>query len=807
MKSIINKAILSGVTLCSNEFPKGAFLRNSLRSAAVAVAILPLAVSAATYYVDAENGNDSADGSEGHPRKSLVKVMELVTPDNGDIVLAAPGAYSNETCTVGDYTYRVKIPAGTTLKAAGRRENTFIVGAADDDVGGSYGTAPYGCGPKSVRCGYLEANARIEGFTITGGRDSTETSSSAVNPGGLLGAAKATCFAYNCIFSNNVTKCRGAALGNVTSVGCYFANNRAGEGNADAFQMCDAYNCVFGPTVKYHAYFQCNFFNCTFLFKTARQGCKVYNSLILAQDNDGKNYYYNCLYTALHSSAVPDDKCRQVELSEVPYNPATYMPLPGSAAIDAGDDSYVKPTVETAYADYLGNSRVYGSSVDVGAVEKRASVDWYVDAVNGDDANDGDAPNRARRTLAAAMSIPRLEPGDIVNAAAGTYDEGEVYRNEGDNNHCGTNRVVVAAGVGLVATNAAVTFIKGHLDGTSSSIGSASVRCVFLEDGAWIENFTITNGFARGKWSGEGYGGGVCSVGGAAVGCRIIGCGAVSEGRLAYGGTYIRCYIEDSLSYSNKEVQYADAVVNCVVAKGVNVGNTPVVLNSSILGNVANSTLYNSYAYYDGGNSHFRNCRLYYAISGNGSDKDESTIDNIKTQPVLDSDYRPALDDDKYCDKGDRLLYDANFPSAWVRFKDRDFAGGQRIYNAAIDIGAGEADWRETYTAALGAKRTTVAEAGPGVTAGMMALDMADGDTLVLRVDLKATGNISMKIVTAGTATVTCGGQTAEKSGDVYIVRKVPQGLADVTIVATGSTAVVSDVAGESLSGFAVIVR
>lgn len=69
-----------------------------------------------TYYVDAENGCDvSGDGSKEKPMQSLVAVMGKVTENNGDIVYAAPGVYSNETCTVDGFNYRVHIPAGTTL--------------------------------------------------------------------------------------------------------------------------------------------------------------------------------------------------------------------------------------------------------------------------------------------------------------------------------------------------------------------------------------------------------------------------------------------------------------------------------------------------------------------------------------------------------------------------------------------------------------------------------------------------------------------------------------------------------------------
>lgn len=842
----------------------------------VLLVVSGLCLAGNTYYVDPVLGDDAASGDAAHPRQTLVGVMALVTPDNGDIVYAAPGFYTNKTVEVDGVSYRVSIPAGTTLLSMGTRENTFIVGAPDPEVGGTYGVAPYGCGQNAVRCGYLAANAKIDGFTITGGRDVTETQSTTPNPGGLLGVKDGGCLASDCIFSNNVTKCRGAALKNVTSVGCYFANNRAGEGNGDAFQMQNAYNCVFGPTARYHGYYMCEFYNCTFLYKTARTQCKVYNSLILEKDNHHAgqpNSYYNCFYTELDAEAVTNGTCRQIAKVDVPYDPVTYVPLPGSAAIDAGDNSYVKPSLDAPYDDYLGNPRVYNGTVDVGAVEARAFVvvadltgldltglvggvtqippgglhvtiarnyktalkvkgiringgdlfefegetsdrvwegdfadgedvsievvyvdanDWYVDAVHGDDANDGYTPYRARKTLKAAMALPHLKAGEIVHAAAGMYDEGEVYRNKGDNNLWGSNRVVVAAGVGLVATNVAVTFIKGRPHSETENLGTNSVRCVFLEEGAWVENFTITNGFARGKWGSDGYGGGICSVGGAAVGCRIVGCGAVGEGKLVYGGTLIRCFCGASLPGANKAVVAADAAVSSVFS-GASVHGVPVFLNSTSTGNVGTyTTAYNSYIYYDMNNLTLTNCRMYYGLN-EGSSADEKSVVNIKKLPNFDDDYRPARTDTLYCDTGSRELYDAMFPAAWVRFKDKDYAGGQRVYNAKIDIGAGEADWREVYTTALAANRTTVVVAGPGVTAGERSLNLEDGDTLVLRLEPKTSGEGSVTVVSEGDVTVTCDGQVAVRTDDVYTFR-AEQGLADVTISVTGGSAVVSNV-------------
>ena len=819
------------------------------------------------WYVD-PSGKNNATGAVDDPCKTLVEVMEKVTPDNGDIVYAAPGIYDKGEVVVGGIKYRVSIPVGTKLVSLGTRENTFLVGKADTAE-----NAVNGCGPGAVRCGYLAAGAEIHGFTITGGRDDLvnpiDDDKKLERPGGLLGADKNNCIAYSCVFSNLVTRCRGGALNNIISIGCYFADNSAGDNVADSFQTDDAYSCVFGPTKNYHVYYNCYLYNCTLLGNV--RNSYVYNSLILGGDS-GNNQYFNSFYVTKDGTTTVDDDCVQISKEDAPYDSRTFAPLPTSKVIDAGNSSYIKPDSESPYFDYLGNPRIYGNAIDIGAVESRTYVkavdteglditgldgeltmiplgglkvtitrnyktalkvkgiringgelfefegescdriwegefadgqnatievvyvdknDWYVDAVNGDDGNDGYTPYRARRTLKAAMELPHLRAGEIVHAAAGVYDEGEVWHQDSDSHFSGSNRVVVVSGVGLVSTNAELTVIKGSPHDDTTAIGSASVRCVFLKDGSWIENFTITNGFARGRWDPDGYGGGVCSVGGAVVGCRIVGCSSASLGKLVYGGTFICCYCEDSLSHGNHQFSNLDALINSVVGKGT-VRATSLVLNSNLNGNMAESTAYNSYVYYDAGQSRFYSSRLYYAAKETSS-TDDKTIANLKKEPSLDSEYRPSLNDERYCDAGDRNWYDTLFPERWARFKGRDYAGGQRIYNGKIDIGAGEADWRGVYTAALSARRTLVAEASSGVTAGEKALNLAAGDTLVLRFDTKGVeGAASLAVVSDGDVSVMCDGKAASKSGNVYTFVAGP-GIAEVTI-SVSSSAVISDV-------------
>lgn len=78
-----------------------------------------------TYYVDAVYGDDGNDGLRpgvGHARKTLAKVMELVTANQNDVVYAAPGRYVEGAVAVDTAVYRVSIPARTALIASGRAE-------------------------------------------------------------------------------------------------------------------------------------------------------------------------------------------------------------------------------------------------------------------------------------------------------------------------------------------------------------------------------------------------------------------------------------------------------------------------------------------------------------------------------------------------------------------------------------------------------------------------------------------------------------------------------------------------------------
>ena len=277
-------------------------------------------------------------------------------------------------------------------------------------------------------------------------------------------------------------------------------------------------------------------------------------------------------------------------------------------------------------------------------------------------------------------------------------------------------------------------------------------------------------------------------MGGAAIGCKIVGCTSASYGKLAYGGVLIRCFADDPIGHVNSQLYNIEALVDCVMATG-GIHYASAILNSTIHGHVYRSSVYNSYVYYNASRSHFYSSCLWYPNTAEESSNDAHTIDGIRKRPAFDANHRPALDDALYCDAGDRNWYDTLFPERWARFKGKDYSGGQRIYNGKIDIGAGEADWRGAYTEALSAKRTAVAEAGPDVTGGIASLNLGAGDAVVLRVEPAKRGFVSVKVVSEGDVSVTCGGEAAEKVGDEYRIF-VEAGLSDITVSATANAVV-----------------
>ena len=164
--------------------------------------------------------------------------MEVAT-SSGDVVIALPGTYANGLVGVSNDQYtRVTVPAGVTLKSKYGAKATIIMGkAADNPVEGCYG-----CGTGSpARCVNLNANSRLEGFTLTGGR--TVFGSVSNNYGAVAAPATAT-IAY-CIISNNAAY-RGGATSGGRFFGCSFFDNYAIDFARVSYHEATCfYNCFF----------------------------------------------------------------------------------------------------------------------------------------------------------------------------------------------------------------------------------------------------------------------------------------------------------------------------------------------------------------------------------------------------------------------------------------------------------------------------------------------------------------------------------------------------------------------------------
>ena len=175
--------------------------------------------------------------------------------------------------------------------------------------------------------------------------------------------------------------------------------------------------------------------------------------------------------------------------------------------------------------------------------------------------------------------------------------------------------------------------------------------------------------------------------------------------------------------------------------------NCPVVLNSTLTGQMRANThtiVANSYMQYAARAAFCTNCvftRVADTAMSDGATYDPETCRfEVALASNLDENYRPSSPTSPLVDFGDKELYDKYFPAAWVQFKDKDFVGGQRIYNAQIDVGCGEYDFRGDFAGYLGTK-VSIPAMGPNVTTNAARnIVVPEGETIDLAMPPKASG-------------------------------------------------------------------
>ncbi len=340
-------------------------------------------------YVDCSTSDSINDGSAEHPYKTIRAAT--LSAVSGDVIHVAEGTYgasegAEKIATAAKSLCRVIIPEDVMIVASGRRERTFIVGAPAPDESSN----EHGNGPGAIRCVHASDGAVLRGFTLTGGHTETNYVSNAIldSYGAAFRAANPGCATIeDCIISNNFTHVGTLTYANVKR--CRIIGNFGGSGLDSNFGFvagatCSYIGCiidgntganVFGAPTRIES--------CT----TGKNNKKynggaaavtwgtaqlILNSMFLGSGDSysGTLYATNCIFAKTIAS-LPHGRNCLVGKSDAEINvDADYRPLPGSVAIDFGDNSLMSQGIVDE--DIYGTPRVLNCNVDAGAAE----YDW-----------------------------------------------------------------------------------------------------------------------------------------------------------------------------------------------------------------------------------------------------------------------------------------------------------------------------------------------------------------------------------------------------------------------------------------------
>ena len=352
-----------------------------------------------TWYVDASAGSDANSGGTLSTAKQTIRAA-TTNAVAGDVVLVAPGTYGenegsqlhqthiNRDVTTPDVSIgaRVLVPSNVTVRSISGPERTVILGGA-----ATTGADEWKRGVDAVRCAtLLGTGARLEGFTLTGGRTSNGANSHDDNiAAGVLSASGG--YVCDCIISNNVATRSGAAFRvalvdcrvfdnkatTQASIGressyyrCLFDHNRGGEQAIQWFSTINA--CTFGPDntdmsgATQHVIAYRN-----------GSGSEVVNSIVLGSALARNNEPYairNCVFMTGRvpsATSLPLTDCIVTNAEMVAFD-ENYRPVVGSnVAIDHGDATRIASLINDGL-DLSGFQRVMNGAMDIGALE----ADW-----------------------------------------------------------------------------------------------------------------------------------------------------------------------------------------------------------------------------------------------------------------------------------------------------------------------------------------------------------------------------------------------------------------------------------------------
>ena len=439
------------------------------------------------------------------------------------------------------------------------------------------------------------------------------------------------------------------------------------------------------------------------------------------------------------------------------------------------------------------------------AVNAVYTPDWYVDAVNGNDANNGWTAATAKKTLSTTAEL--AVSGDTIHALPGVYNEGETLSPERfytSETLRIKSRVVVPRGVTLVAEGsredtviegAAATLTRaqgsnkpqmGTFDECleNHGVGSNATRCVTLLAGSRIKGFTLRGGRTDilNSDTADNH------IGGAVLGmdyrtCFVEDC-LVEDNRSARAAlarvTADRCVIRDNYCMWNRSGATFSLLRNCLF-----IGNHGERVADYCYG-FYNCTFHNNYGYKTASTGVYilteaaeadvsvpfvncictqtsnqnkfgdiRNSIFLEGVTVQGTNSCENLMRVASADDLLDANGMP-LKGSLAVDNGNLEWYDAGAG-------DKDVRGGQRVYNGAIDVGAFEYDWRPDYTAQVtDSRRLSVTAATPEVVSAESGVYLPGGELTVTATDSRAAGGTQCEL----TARVTGTGTLAVRVGD-----------------------------------------
>lgn len=763
------------------------------------------------YYADPVNGSDdTGDGSEANPYKTLNKAVNATNATH--VVFAKAGDYCTAEESFANNKNRVVVPStlagNLRVVAVEGPENTFISGASD--------TTDNGTGDNAVRCIAVASTnnnyAAFQGFTLRNGR--TGTNAQTLSMGAALRningtpADLGTGVLLDCV----VTNCSGnraATIAGGSAYRCRFYDCKSFQGGgqcvlrycsivSSSFTGCCGYSQLFGNTAKGY--------NCTIYGSVGNVPQSIYNG------SGVKGYLYNSVSGRPSGTDIgtepTDDQlvntlyCRMADTNPNTFTTAVketplklmdaaggdYRLLPDSAGVWLASTAYLKSCMDIEGRPFAFNDGRY----QAGCYAMRGST-LYVDAVNGNDANDGSSEGEAFRTLAAAMNA--ADYADTVIALPGTYDAGTMVPSQAQSCYTAVPtlpaRVVVKGGVTLESRDGAeATIIKGAAStssGRSDGCGDGAVRGVFLCVGATLRGFTVTGGrtLYQSTMSIDNLGGGVCGAydstdgssmqwrglvenciisnnfartgGGAQYGtyrsCRFIG-NSVYDGKigLALCRAFAEgCFFKDNGAAALHSVLYDCKAVNCTVLGGQACGAGLVfnegtadylpIYNSIVLGSYKSGVTTNCY-FLTGA----RNKATVTPLEGGNITGDAS---------IVDADGKPVASA-AVIDAGD-----ASFCSAAL-LAGRDPMGTRRVLNSAIDIGSFEYDWGVSWAKTLGGKKLVIDDMPSDAALAGDRLTFADGTVSMTweKGSSNAPYSYNIRVTGNGTLTVMVNGET-----------------------------------------------